>query len=98
MLWPEMNPEALHLFTEKDLIVVENGFFPNRVGMQDFGYTYTVIPFARVGGIEITRSKEYSLLQECILSLGPDRIAYHFELDNEEVADFYNVLKNVLSV
>ena len=98
LLWKEMNPEALHLFTDKDLIVVENGFFPNRVGMQEFGYTYTVIPFGRIGGIEIARSKEYSLLRECILSLGPDRIAYHFELENEEVAEFYNALNELKEI
>jgi hypothetical protein len=38
-------------------------------------------------------SEEYSLLEESRLSLGQDRIAYHFEIDNEEVSAFYNALK-----
>lgn len=95
MLWKEMNPEALHLYTDKDLIVLENGLFPNRVGMQEFGYTYTIIPFNCISGIEVTDSKEYSLLQESILSVGSEQITYHFEIDNEEVADFYRALKSI---
>lgn len=97
MLWQEMNPEALHLYTDKELIILENGLFPNRVGMQDFGNTYTVIPFNCISGIEIAASKEYSLLQECILSLGQNQVTYHYEVDNEEVGSFYNALKTALS-
>ena len=93
MLWGEMNPEALHLYTDQYLIVFENGVFPNHVGMQDFGYTQTIIPLDRIDGIEVAHSEEYSLLEESRLTLGQDRIAYHFEIDNEEVAEFYNALK-----
>jgi hypothetical protein len=93
MLWKEMNPEALHLYTDQYLIVFENGVFPNHVGMQEFGYTQTVIPLDRIDGIEVVHSEEYSLLEESRLSLGQDRIAYHFEIDNEEVSAFYNALK-----
>ena len=93
MLWGEMNPEALHLYTDQYLIVMENGVFPNRVGMQEFGYTQTIIPLDRIDKIEVAHSEEYSLLEESRLSLGHDQIAYHFEIDNEEVADFYNALK-----
>ena len=93
MLWGEMNPEALHLYTDQYLIVFENGIFPNHVGMQDFGYTQTIIPLDRIDGIEVAHSEEYSLLDESRLTLGQDRIAYHFEIDNEEVAEFYNALK-----
>ena len=93
MLWGEMNPEALHLYTDQYLIVFENGVFPNYVGMQDFGYTQTIIPLDRIDGIEVAHSEEYSLLEESRLTLGQDRIAYHFEIDNEEVSAFYNELK-----
>lgn len=94
MLWKEENPEALHLFTDKYLIVMENGVFPNRVGMQEFGYTQTIIPLDRITGVEVTTSKDYSLLKECILSIGPNKVIYHFDIDNEEMADFYNALNN----
>ncbi len=93
MLWGEMNPEALHLYTDKYLVVLENGVFPNRVGMQEFGYTQTIIPLNRIDKIEVAPSEEYSLLEESRLSLGPDQIVYHYEVDNEEVAAFYNALK-----
>ena len=93
MLWGEMNPEALHLYTDKYLIVLENGIFPNHVGMQEFGYTQTIIPLDQIDGIEVAHSEEYSLLEESRLILGQDRIAYHFEIDNEEVSAFYNELK-----
>ena len=93
MLWGEMNPEALHLYTDQYLIVFENGVFPNHVGMQEFGYTQTIIPLDRIDGIEVAHSEEYSLLEESRLTLGQDRIAYHFEIDNEEVSAFYNELK-----
>ena len=93
MLWGEMNPEALHLYTDQYLIVFENGIFPNHVGMQDFGYTQTIITLDRIDGIEVAHSEEYSLLEESRLTLGQDRIAYHFEIDNEEVSAFYNELK-----
>ena len=93
MLWKEMNPEALHLYTDKYLIVLENGIFPNHVGMQEFGYTQTIIPLDQIDGIEVAHSEEYSLLDESRLTLGLDRIAYHFEIDDEEVAEFYNALK-----
>ena len=93
MLWGEMNPEALHLYTDRYLIVLENGVFPNHVGMQEFGYTQTIIPLSCIDGIEVAHSEEYSLLEEAGLTLGPDRVAYHYEIDNEEVARFYNALK-----
>ena len=93
MLWKEMNPEALHLYTDQYLIVFENGVFPNHIGMQEFGYTQTIIPLDRIDGIEVAHSEEYSLLEESRLTLGSDRIAYHFEIDNEEVSAFYNALK-----
>jgi len=93
MLWGEMNPEALHLYTDRYLIVLENGVFPNHVGMQEFGYTQTIIPLSCIDGIEVAHSEEYSLLEEARLTLGPDRVAYHYEIDNEEVATFYNALK-----
>ena len=93
MLWGEMNPEALHLYTDQYLIVLENGVFPNHVGMQEFGYTQTIIPLNGIDGIEVAHSEEYSLLEEARLTLGPDRVAYHYEIDNEEVATFYNALK-----
>ena len=93
MLWGEMNPEALHLYTDRYLIVLENGVFPNHVGMQEFGYTQTIIPLSCIDGIEVAHSEEYSLLEEAGLTLGPDRVAYHYEIDNEEVAAFYNALK-----
>ncbi len=93
MLWGEMNPEALHLYTDQYLIVLENGVFPNHVGMQEFGYTQTIIPLNCIDGIEVAHSEEYSLLEEARLTLGPDRVAYHYEIDNEEVATFYNALK-----
>lgn len=93
MLWKEMNPEALHLYTDDYLVVLENGVFPNRVGMQEFGYTQTIIPFDGIDGVEVTASADYSLLEECILTLGPNKVTYHFDIDNEEVAAFYNALK-----
>ena len=93
MLWGEMNPEALHLYTDRYLIVLENGVFPNHVGMQEFGYTQTIIPLSCIDGIEVAHSEEYSLLEAARLTLGPDRVAYHYEIDNEEVAAFYNALK-----
>ena len=93
MLWKEMNPEALHLYTEQDLIVLENGLFPNRVGMEDFGYTQTIIPLNRISGVEVISSPEYSLMEECIISMGPNKVVYHFDIDNEEVAAFYNAFK-----
>ncbi|MBR2189081.1 MAG: hypothetical protein IJ860_06715 [Eubacterium sp.] len=95
MVWKEMNPEALHLYTDKDLIILENGFFPNRAGMPDFGYTYTVIPLNKISGVEITESQEYSLLNVCTLYVGPNRIKYHYDIDNEEVTTFYEAIKNL---
>ena len=93
MLWKEMNPEALHLYTDDLLVVLENGVFPNRVGMQEFGYTQTIIPLNCIDGVEVAASADYSLLEECILSMGTNKVTYHFDIDNEEVAAFYNALK-----
>lgn len=93
LLWKEMNPEALHLYTKQYLIVLENGVFPNRVGMQEFGYTQTIIPLRRISNVEIKSSDEYSLLEECNVMLGSNKVTYHFELENEEVAKLYNTLK-----
>lgn len=93
LLWKETNPEALHLYTDKYLIIVENGLFPNQVGMQDFGYTQTIIPFSRISGVEFADSQEYSLLKECIISMGENKVTYHFEEENEEMTAFYNALK-----
>lgn len=93
MLWREKNPEALHLYNDTWLIVLENGVFPNHVGMQDYGYTQTIIPLDRLTNIQVATSEEYSLMEECILSLGSSRVIYHFDVDNGEVAAFYNALK-----
>ena len=95
LIWKEMNPEAIHLFTDKELIILENGFFPNRAGMPDLGYTYTIIPFSHITGIEIAESKDYSLLQDCVIYMGPNRIPYHYEIDNEEVEVFYNAVRKL---
>ena len=48
MLWKELNPEALYLYTAKDLIILELGSFPNRGGTTELGYTYTILPFNRI--------------------------------------------------
>ena len=95
MLWKELNPEALHLFTPKELIVLENGFFPNRAGMPDFGFTYTIMPLNKLTAVNLSRSKVYSLLMECTIYLGPNQLTYHYGVDNEEVGDFYTALKNL---
>lgn len=94
LLWKKMNPEALHLFTDKYLIIVENGIFPNLVGMEDLGYTQTVIPFDRISGVEIVDSKDYSLLKECNLSMGSNKVTYHFDENDKEMPAFYNALNN----
>ena len=93
MLWKELNPEALYLYTAKDLIILELGSFPNRGGTTELGYTYTILPFNRITGMEITDSKTYKDLKKCVLSLGQNRITYHFAQDNAQVAAFYNALK-----
>lgn len=94
LLWKKMNPEALHLYTDKNLVILENGSFPNRVGMPDFGYTYTIIPLRCVDRIEIGGAKDYYNLGVCSLYLGPDKVTYHFEPDdNEEMLIFYSALK-----
>ena len=93
LLWKEMNPEALHTYTDQYLVVLENGVFPNRVAMQEFGYTQTIIPLNCIDGVEVAASADYSLLEECILSMGTNKVTYHFDIDNEEVAAFYNALK-----
>ena len=95
MLWKELNPEAVHLFTPKELIVLENGFFPNRAGMPDFGFTYTIMPLNKLTAVNISRSNEYSLLMECTIYLGPSHLTYHYDVDNEEVGEFYTALKNL---
>ena len=95
MLWKELNPEAIHLFTPKELIVLENGFFPNRAGMPDFGFTYTIMPLNKLTAVNLSRSKVYSLLMECTIYLGPNQLTYHYGVDNEEVGDFYTALKNL---
>lgn len=94
-IWKELNPEAVHLYTDKELIILENGFFPNREGTPDFGYTYTILPLIHVNGVEIADSKEYSLLEDCTIYLGQNRITYHFDVDNEEMYSFYNSLKKI---
>ncbi len=43
--------------------------------------------------MEVAASADYSLLEECILSMGTNKVTYHFDIDNEEVAAFYNALK-----
>lgn len=93
MLWKEMNPEALHLYTDQYLVILENGVFPNHVGMQDYGYTQTIIPLNRISDVKVETSNDYSLMEECVLSLGSSQVVYHFDVDNEEVAEFYNALK-----
>lgn len=95
MIWKEMNPEALHLYTDKELIVLENGFFPNRAGMPDFGYTYTIVPLNKVTAVNISDSKEYSLLMDCTIYLGRNQLVYHYDVDNEEVGEFYNAIKSL---
>ena len=95
MLWKELNPEAVHLFTPKELIVLENGFFPNRAGMPDFGFTYTIMPLNKLTAVNLSRSKVYSLLMECTIYLGPNQLTYHYGVDNEEVGEFYTALKNL---
>ena len=95
MIWKEMNPEALHLFTDKELVVLENGFFPNRAGMPDFGYTYTIVPLNKVTAVNISDSKEYSLLMDCTIYLGRNQLVYHYDVDNEEVGEFYNAIKSL---
>ena len=95
MLWKELNPEAIHLFTPKELIVLENGFFPNRAGMPDFGFTYTIMPLNKLTAVNLSHSKVYSLLMECTIYLGPNQLTYHYGVDNEEVGDFYTALKNL---
>ena len=95
MIWKEMNPEALHLFTDKELVVLENGFFPNRAGMPDFGYTYTIVPLNKVTAVNISDSKEYSLLMDCTIYLGRNQLIYHYDVDNEEVGEFYNAIKSL---
>ena len=49
----------------------------------------------KIGGdsVEVVASADYSLLEECILSMGTNKVTYHFDIDNEEVAAFYNALK-----
>ena len=93
LLWKEMNPEALHLYTDEYLIILENGIFPNRIGIEDFGHTQTIIPLNRIGGIEIIDAEGYEMLKECILSVGPNKISYHFGANNTEMTVFYNALK-----
>ena len=95
MIWKEMNPEALHLFTDKELVVLENGFFPNRAGMPDFGYTYTIVPLNKVTAVNISDSKEYSLLMDCTIYLVRNQLIYHYDVDNEEVGEFYNAIKSL---
>ena len=94
MLWKEMNPEALHLFTDKYLIVVENGIFPSYAGIHDLGYTQTIIPLNRISGINIADSDSYSLLKECTLSMGSNKVTYHFDESDKEVFAFYNALND----
>ena len=94
LLWKKTNPEALHLFTDKYLVIVENGIFPNLVGIQDLGYTQTIIPFDRIGSIQIANSEDYNHLKECVLSMGTNKIVYHFDEDDKEVPAFYNALND----
>lgn len=94
LLWKKTNPEALHLFTDKYLVIVENGIFPNLVGIQDLGYTQTIIPFDRIGSIQVANSEDYNHLKECVLSMGTNKIVYHFDEDDKEVPAFYNALND----
>ena len=98
LLWKETNPEAIHLYTKKELVILENGSFPNRAGLQELGYTCTILPINQIGSIEITDSREYASLKECVLSLGSNRIIYHFGADNKEVAAFYNAVNALRAV
>ena len=78
----------------KYLVIVENGIFPNLVGIQDLGYTQTIIPFDRIGSIQVANSEDYNHLKECVLSMGTNKIVYHFDEDDKEVPAFYNALND----
>ena len=75
-------------------VIVENGIFPNLVGIQDLGYTQTIIPFDRIGSIQVANSEDYNHLKECVLSMGTNKIVYHFDEDDKEVPAFYNALND----
>lgn len=95
MIWKEMNPEALHLYTDKDLIILEHGSFPNHAGMEDCGYTYTRLMLSRITGIDISDSGSYADLKDCSIRMGSNTITYHFSTGNEEMASFYNALNKL---
>ena len=95
MIWKEMNPEALHLYTDRDLIILEHGTFPNRAGMEDCGYTYTRVLLDRITGIEITDSGAYADLKDCSIRMGSNTITYHFSTGNEEMLTFYDAVNKL---
>ena len=97
MIWKKMNPEGVHLFTDKELIILEHGSFPILVGMSDYGYTYTRILFNEITGIEIAESNQYQNLMDCTIHMGQNRVTCHFGADDQEVEAFYKAADALLA-
>ncbi len=95
LFFDEVNPESAHLFTDKELVVLQKSSFPVIMGTPDYGYSYLIVPLKYVKHIEITESTEFAKLRNLTIHIGPSEVTYHYKSGNAEIAEFYEAIQKL---
>ena len=95
IFWEEVNPESAHMYTDRELIVLQKSSFPVIVGSPDYGYSCLILPFEHIEDIKVTESTEFADLRNLTICAGKSELNYYYKVGNAEIAEFYDAIKNL---
>ncbi len=95
LFWDEINPESAHIFTDKELVVIQKSSFPVILGTPDYGYSYLIVPLRYVKHFEVAESTEFANLRNLTIHIGPSEVTYYYKSGNAEIAEFYDAVQNL---
>lgn len=97
-LHPRNLTRSLHLFSDKELIIIQSGEDIKERDTIEYGYDYTYIPFDSIQNISASDSERYHNICKYQIHLESDSFTYHIAADNKKCAAFYDQLKHTLQL
>lgn len=93
---PQRIPAALHLISDRELLIIQRELAAKKTRENEYGYTFTYLPLSKIRDIQFEKDKGCGQILKCLIRMEHTQLELDLDESNQKAGDFYRTLSGSL--
>lgn len=92
-MWkPQRIPAALHLVSDRELLIIQRELAAKKTHESEYGYTFTYLPLSKIKDIQFVKDERCGQITKCLIRMEHTQLELDLEESDQKADDFYRTL------